>query len=182
MITIYIFTFVWAAIRIIQDMKVKVSIEDIFNSSYEPFEDDTRTRIIEFTCVAFIGLFVALLIPTKYYDKPTKANQIVFVKDNILIGDTILAGIGNTNNQKTITMFVKENNETKVIQIPYDKTEIVYTNKYKPTIIKVEQHVDQNVFINWFSIDKPWKKHQKYKIYIPINKIKYIGNITKITN
>ena len=182
MITIYIFTFVWAIISIIQDMKENETIEDIFNSSYEPFKDDTRKRIIEFTCVAFIGLFVSLLIPTKYYDKPIKANQIVNVKNNIIIGDSILAGIGNTQYQKTITLFVMENNEPKVMQIPYDNTEIIYTNKYKPTIIQFESIIDKNQFINWFSIDKPWKIHKKYKIYIPINKINHIGNITKIKN
>jgi hypothetical protein len=75
-----------------------------------------------------------------------------------------------------------EKNEPKVMQIPYENTEIIYTNKYKPTIIQFESIIDQNKFINWFSIDKPWKIHTKYKIYIPINKIKHIGNITKIKN
>ena len=68
------------------------------------------------------------------------------------------------------------------MQIPYENTEIIYTNKYKPTIIQFESIVDQNKFINWFSIEHPWKTNIKYKIYIPINKIKHIGNITKIKN
>lgn len=130
---------------------------------------DQHAIIIHMFIGCALGLICTIFIPQKTTIEVTEL-ELASIADNSSISARFFIGTGTVEGKMVYAGYIKKGKGYKLIQIPIDNSEIIYTTSNPH--IKI---IDKKPILLQFGF--PFSHGKKYEIYIPENSIKTNYNL-----